>query len=174
MAASDVHTLSDYAQAVLAVCEDSLATTDDGTPDRSYVTAAPPTWDCCPFLSVYVARLAEETTSPVSPLPATAQRGEFGNIILATYVITAVRCAAAPQGTQLPSIAAMQAVADQVDQDGWALWNGLRHAVANGVIFDNCTGVHFDGGNPIVEQGGCVGWSFNIRASIPGIPNPGP
>lgn len=170
---STVDTLSQYALDVLEVAEEALATTDGGTPDRSYVDAAPPAWDCCPFLNVYVAALAEAPTAPVTPAEATAQRTSFGSIILATYVITAVRCAASIGPDNLPSVLDLNTVASHVQQDGWALWNGLRHAVACGRLFDTCTGVHFDGGRPINTQGGCVGWVFQIRAMVPGIPNPG-
>lgn len=169
---STITTLTDEADALLAVCEAALATTDAGVPDRVFLSPSPPIWDCCPFLNVYVAGLREETTSPISPIAETALRGKFGNVILATYVITAVRCAPVPAGLNgLPSVADIQASAIEVEQDGWALWNGIRHAHADGVIFDRCIGVHFDGGSPIAEQGGCVGWQFQIRASIPGIPN---
>lgn len=169
---STVDTLNQYASEVLAVAETSLATTDEGTPTRSYLTSATNfSWDCCPFLTVFVGRLAEAPTAPLAPTEATARRGDFGNIILATYVITVARCAPQIQNDGFPLVADIAAIAAQTEQDGWALWNGLRHAHANGEIFDGCLGVHFDGGVPIREQGACVGWEFTIRASIPGIPN---
>jgi hypothetical protein len=167
---STVSTLSDYADELLGVAIDALNTTAAGAPDRSYVSPAQPTFDCCPMLSVVVNSLTEEATSPAAPAGATARRTTFGSIILAGYQVWAIRCAPSIDGNQLPSPSEIAASALEVQEDGWALWNGLRHAVARGDIFDSCVGVHFDGGVPINEQGGCVGWLFRIRAMIPGIP----
>lgn len=171
MAASTVHTLTDYAEQVLLVSGDALATTDSGCPDRVFISPDAPVFDCCPFVNVYVSALREETTSPLSPTE-TALRTKFGSVILATFVISAVRCAANPMSIDnMPTAAAITASAAEVQQDGWALWNGIRDAQQNGLLFDGCIGLHFDGGVPIPEQGGCVGWVFSLRASIPGIPN---
>jgi len=170
---STVTTLSDYADQLLGVCAEALATTTGGVPDRVYVSPSNPAFDCCPFLSVVVAGLEEAGTSPIAPIEVIARRGDFGNIILAAYTIWSLRCApTAIEGTSLPSVTDIALVAAQVQEDGWALWNAIRHAHADGEIFDGCLGVHFDGGQPIPEQGGCVGWLFRIRASIEGIPNP--
>jgi hypothetical protein len=168
---STITTLTDYAQDLLGVCENALATTIGGVPDRSYITPSEPAWDCCPFLNVQVGGLTEAPTSPLGPAEAPALRTKFGNVILARYVITAVRCSPTVNGTQLPTVAAMNASAAEVLEDGWALWNGLRHAIEDNLIFDGCLGVHFDGAQPLPDQGGCVGWRMVIRASIPGIPN---
>ena len=170
---STIETLTLYAQSVLTVAEEALALTDAGLPERSYNSPAAPTFDCCPALMVHVSGLDEAPTSPLSPAEVTARRGDFGNIILASYIITAIRCAPVPDSSgNPPSVAEIEAATVEVQQDGWALWNRLRHAVADGEIFDDCLGVHVDSGVPIAEQGGCVGWQFSIRASIPGIPNP--
>lgn len=169
--ASDIDTLGVYADALLAVCETALEATEEGAPP-AYLSAAAPAFDCCPALIVHVSRLAEASTSPVGPGEAPARRVTLGSVILVTYVIDILRCAANPKGTNsLPSPTAMTAVAHVVEQDAFAIWNGIRHAVQDGDLFETCLGVHYDGGVPIREQGGCVGWSFTIRASIPGIPN---
>lgn len=167
---SDVTSLSDYADAVLGVAVDSLATTTAGAPDRAYVSPAQPTFDCCPMLTVVVTGLSEASTSPTTPAEIPARRTDFGSVILAGYAVWALRCAPVIENGQLPSPSEIAAVALEVQEDGWALWNGLRHAHRRGDIFDGCLGVHFDGGVPINEQGGCVGWLFQIRAMIPGIP----
>jgi hypothetical protein len=172
--ASTIDTLSAYADDLLVVAENVLVDTDEGTPSLSYVTAAAPAFDCCPALMLHISRLAEAPTSPSAPAEATAKRVTMGSIILVSYEIIIIRCAANPDATGTPNVAEQTAVAHQVQQDGWALWNGLRHAVKNNEIFETCLGVHFDGGLPVREQGACVGWTFTIRASVPGIPNPGP
>lgn len=167
---STIETLTLYAEDVLSVAETALALTDAGVPDRSYISPAAPTFDCCPALMVYVSGLQEASTSPLSPSEATARRTDFGNIIMATYSLSAIRCAAVPdQHGNPPPAVDIQATAVTVQQDGWTLWNGFRDAIADGEIFDGCLGAHFLGGTPIAEQGGCCGWTFTLRASIPGI-----
>lgn len=167
---SDVTTLSDYADAVLGVAIESLNMTTAGAPDRAYVSPAQPTFDCCPMLTVVVTGLDEADTSPTFPAEAPARRTDFGNVILASYEIWAIRCAPVINGGELPSPSEIAASALEVQEDGWALWNGLREAIRANDLFDGCLGIHVDGGNPINEQGGCVGWVFRLRASIPGIP----
>lgn len=165
---SDVSTLGVYADDLLVVCETALAATEEGTPP-SWTSPAPPAFDCCPALIVHVSRLAEAPTAPASPSEQTARRVTLGGVILATYVIDILRCAANPPTSgRLPTPAAITAVAHVVQQDAFAIWNGLRAAVRSGDIFETCQGVHFDGGQPIREQGGCVGWEFIVRAMIPG------
>lgn len=172
MTASTVSTLTDYALDVKTVCEAALATTLQGTPEISQLVPSGPVFDCCPALYVEVPFLREAPTSPLSPPEASALRSKFGNVILATYVITVVRCAANPTtGRTMPTVTQIEAVAAQVLEDAFALWNGVRHAVEDGTLFDGCLGVHFDGIVPIPEQGGCVGRQMTIRASIPGIPS---
>lgn len=169
--ASTLTTLTEYAQQVLTVAEQALALTDAGVPDRSYISASAPAFDCCPFVAVTVAGLAEASTSPLSPVEASARRHAFGNIILASYTLVAVRCSPSMDGNNFPAVADLEASAVEVQQDGWMLWNHLRSAVKNGDIFTDCEGVHFDGGQPIRDEGMCVGWIFRIRAMIPGIPS---
>lgn len=168
---STVDTLGEYADEVLGVAELALATTDAGTPDRSYVTAWTPALDCCPALICQVLPLREAPTSPLSPAEETALRTKFGSVVLATYVIWAIRCAAEPFGNEgLPRVEDITVVAHQVMQDGWALWNGIRKAQQTGNLFDGCLGMHMDGAVSIPEQGGCVGVTLTLRASIAGIP----
>lgn len=157
----------------LTVCEDSLTMTAAGVPDRSYVSPSAPAFDCCPFLSVHVAGLTEEATSPLAPPPVLGRRTEFGRLNLATLVATIVRCSPQLDESGLAIISSAEAVAQTVLQDGWALWCGLSHAITCEAFKDLCSFVHVDRGTSIPEQGGCVGWQFTIRAELEGIPNPG-
>lgn len=172
--ASDVTSLTDLAQSLLVVAEASLATTAAGTPDIAYIDASTPAFDCCPAVIVHVQQLTEEATSPLFPTPVTGMRAQYGRVNLATLVVTALRCAAKPERDGSVLIADKEAVAVMVQEDAWALWNGLYHAIQNEVFSDLCSIVHFDRGASIPAQGGCVGWQFVVRAELAGIPNPGP
>jgi hypothetical protein len=171
---SDIYAINEQSQALLDICEEALAATDGGTPTNSFIDASPPAIDCCPMLSVVALPIDEDVTSPLSPAPSTALRTTFGNVIRVTYTITALRCAAVPQKNgDPPTPAEKTAVALLVQQDGWALWNGVRHAVANGLFGDLCLGVYFDPVRYMPAEGGCVGVTFSVRAQLNGIPNDG-
>lgn len=168
--ASSVGTIFDLAGDLLLVAENSLASTVGGAPERAYVAPSEPAFDCCPFLTVHVPTIAEQSTAALAAL-ASGHRTHRGSVIAVAFVVLAVRCSyEVPALPALPNMADIETVARQVQQDGWALWNGLRSAIKREEIFGLCSEVYFDGGASIVEQGGCVGWRFTIRATVPGIP----
>ena len=170
VAVSTVDSVFEQAAELLTVCEVALATTSAGTPARTYVAPAEPPFDCCPFLSVHVPAMTEApTASPPGGL-AGADRGRTGSVILVTYMVLVVRCAPEFELERMPTPAEIEEVAQQVQQDGWAIWNELRRAIRCDEIFGLCSEVYFDGGTSVIEQGLCVGWRFTIRAALPGIP----
>jgi hypothetical protein len=165
MPPTSIHQLTIVAQAILDSTVTILNTTTAMAPNSQFLSPSRPAFDC-EFVAVQVSRLAEETTSPLTTALVLGNRNRLGNVILATYIIYVVRCAPEMQGSNAPTDAAKTASATTVQEDGWALWNGWR--AEQDVIFDDCIGVHFDGGVPIQEGGGYVGWSFQIRAMIEG------
>lgn len=173
---SDVTTLGTYAQELLAACEDALATTVGGVPDRSFVSAGLPALDCCPQLTVHVQGVTAELTSPALPTDA-GHRVNFGMLILTRMVVTIARCAPTVEfaGDTIvpPSAAELTASALEVDQDMWAIWNKLYTIKAEGNIFNGaCSALYFDGGTPLDTEGGCAGWTFEVRAAIDGYDIP--
>ena len=170
MAPSTITALTDMARLLLTESEAALALTTAGTPSLSYISPAAPAFDCCPALIVNVQGLGEEFTSPLYPVGSTGMRDKFGRVILAQLVISALRCAPKVQGDGSVLTADIEAVAVQVQQDGWALWCGITCAIKNGIFEDLCSIVHLDRSQVIPESGGCVGWQFIIRAEIGGIP----
>ena len=167
MAPTDIDALSAVAQEILDAVVIVLDTTAAGAPSSQFMTAARPAIDC-EFVAVQMMRLAEDTTSPLT-LTETKLRKHFGNIILASYTVWVVRCAPVIDGLRPPSDAQKTANAITVQTDAWALWNGIR-AVQDD-LFDACLGVYIDGGTPVPESGGFVGWQFAFRASIEGYEN---
>lgn len=174
IAVSGIDAINVQALALLDICEEAVAATDGGAITNAYLDASPPAWDCCPALVVVALPIDEDVTSPLTPDPATALRTTAGNVIRVTYSIWALRCAAPMQTNgNPPTPAEKTAVALLVQQDGWALWNGVRHAIANGLFGDTCTGVYFDPVRYVSQEGGCAGVTFQIRAQINGILNDG-
>jgi hypothetical protein len=165
MAPTSIDQLTVTAQALLDTVVAILETTPSGAPASQFLTPAEPAFDC-EFVAVQAARLGEAPTSPQTPPMAPGNRNRMGNVIYASYIMYVVRCAPQMQGNNAPTDAAKTASAGVVQRDGWALWNGIRDA--QDMLFDDCLGVLFDGGVPIPEQGGMVGWAFQIRATIEG------
>ena len=166
VAVSTVTSLTDLARQVLTISEECLATTAGGSPERAYITPAPAPWSCCPFLTVQVVQLGEETTSPFSPPIATGHRVSYGRINLVTMLVTIARCMPATDDADV-----IEPIAFQVQEDGWSLWCGFYDAIRDERFLDTCSDVHFDIGRALREQGGCVGWEFRFRAELAGIPN---
>ena len=167
---SDITTLTDLANLLLDTAGVCLEDTVAGAPVLQYIAPAFPAYDCCDALIVSVAALSDESTSPLSPIASTGHRTLYGRVTLATLVVTILRCA--PQVQQDGSVltADIEAVAAQVQSDGWVLWNCIDCAIRNGVFLDLCSIVHFDRAVAIREQGACVGWEMILRCEINQIP----
>ncbi len=171
---SGIDAVSVQAQALLDICQDAVAATVGGPITNAYLDASPPAVDCCPAIVVVAFPIDEDVTSPLTPQPATALRTTMGSVIRVTYTVYVYRCAAVSQKNgQPPTPAEKTAVAQMVQEDGWAVWNGVRHAIANGLFGDNCLGVYFDPLRYLSAEGGCVGLTFQVRAQLDGMPNEG-
>lgn len=161
------------AQDFLSACEDALNTIPtfapglEGAPVRSYVAPGQPALDCCPQLTVDVRSVEEDVRSPSGP--GSGQRARYGarkNQVL--LVATVVRC----YPTEVPpDVTEMEAAAEQVDADGWALWNNVWNQIRSGDLFTLC-----DDSAPILRQltpsGGCAGWTYSVRVELEGYEEP--
>ncbi len=161
------------AQTFLRACEDGLDTIPTfapgfvGAPERSYVAPGQPALDCCPQLTVDVRSVSEDPRSPSGP--GSGQRARFGarkNQVL--LVATVVRC----YPTEVPpDQTEMEAVAEQVDADGWALWNHTWNLIRAGDLFTLC-----DDSRPELRQltpsGGCAGWTYSMLVELEGYEEP--
>ena len=168
---STVNSTYELSLAYQQVCETALATTVGGVPDLSYIYPVEPVMDCCDALIVFMAALTEETTSPISPPASTGHRASYGRLNLVTLTAWILRCAPPVNENGSIELTEIERVAQEVQQDGWAMWNGIYKAINDSTFLDICTAVHFDRSAPIKEQGGCLGWSATIRAELGGIPN---
>jgi hypothetical protein len=158
-------------QAYLTVCENALATTVGGIPAVTYVYPSRPPVDCCPALVVWMGSLSEETTSPISPPASTGHRASYGRLNLVTLTAWALRCSPPANDDGSVSLVEIDRVAQETQQDGWALWNHIYAAINDGTFLDICTAVHFDRAAALEERGNCLGWSMTIRAELGGIPH---
>lgn len=167
---SDITTLSDLNALLLAVSQSALGNTTEGSPTLAYIAPAPPAFDCCPALIVFTQSIGEEATSPFGPPMATGRRDSFGRVDLVGLVVLVLRCAPKVQKDGTVLTADIMDVATIVQEDGWALWNGITCAIKNDIFLGKCADIHLDSARAINEQGGCVGWAMTLRAEIGGIP----
>lgn len=166
----DLYTL---AQTFLSACVEALDTIPTfapglgGAPERNYVAPGLPALDCCPQLTVDVRSVSEDSRSPSGP--GSGQRARYGarkNQVL--LVATVVRC----YPTEVPpDTTEMEAAAEQVNADGWALWNHVWNQVRSGDLFTLC-----DDSRPELRQltpsGACAGWTYSMRVEQEGYEEP--
>jgi hypothetical protein len=168
---STVTTLHDFAVELLAHANNALATTAAGAIDRAFVSPALPAFDCCDQLTVDVRSIQTEMTAPITPIPVAGHRlqGAQGVLYLATLVVTDARCIPVAEQNALPSMAAMQEAAQVLNEDVWAIWNGLINLHRSGQLFNGkCVALYIDPPTPVPARGGCAGWEIRVRPQIDG------
>lgn len=155
----------------LGAAVDSLALTDAGAPTLQRITPGPPAFDCCPFVSVHGGFLNEAPTGTGEGGPlAPAHRVTLAAQLVYTVVITVVRCVPVPDDDMTPPNAEAEALAARtVNQDMWALWNGLSAALRAGILSERCAGAWREGATAITSTGGCGGWVLTYRVPIDGL-----
>lgn len=170
MALNTVDTLYQYSLEYLAAVEVALATTVGGVPDVSFVSPGLPAFDCPEQLTVHVATLQMENTSPQDLGAGHRLPTRFLN--MATLVAIIIRCQPEPKGmTVLPSSADISLAARVTQQDVWAIWNHLASRQRAGDLFEgSCMPFYFDPPAPQSPQGGSAGWAFQVRVEIGGYP----
>jgi hypothetical protein len=72
------------------------------------------------------------------------------------------------KGDQFPDPLDLQAVAEQIAADGWALWNHVFNLHCAGQLFSECGGVYWDGLRSVTPSGGCGGWVMQVRVELDG------
>ena len=169
--------LHDLAIALLDVCIESLDTIPDfepqldGAPERAFVSPGQPVFDCCDQLTVHVQTIGDADTTP-GGLNA-GRRPSRAKINHVTMIVTSTRCITTggetrSGGLEIPSADALQADAEQLDADAWALWNHAFNMTRAEEFRTLCSEVFFDGINSIVPSGGCAGWTVTVRVALDG------
>ena len=160
------------AQELLSASEEALDTIPSlcpglgGAPDRLFVSPGQPQYDCCPDgqLTVHVAAVLSD---PVQPLKNHTRAN------LVSFVVTILRCVpSTDESGGYPTVEEEEAAAEQVDADGWALWNHLFNLISAGELFTLCEKIQWNGLRSITPQGGCGGWILSITAQTEGYEEP--
>jgi hypothetical protein len=148
---------------------DTIPTYDatlDGAPDRAFVASGTPAIDCCDQLTVNVSQVQ---SAPLAPGGLATGRQIAAKINHVFLIVTITRCYPMPddQGTP-PSPDDIQAAAEQLNADGWALWNHLYNLWRADQLFTLCDEVFWDALRPLGPAGGCAGWVLGIHISLDG------
>ena len=171
--ATDLQTLCD------AVLEASIAALDtipgfapglEGAQARTFVGAGQPVPDCCPQLSVNANTIREAPTEPLGLGSGTRHRLGM-RLSLVGIQVWIFRCSANGEAGQPPTVEALEAVGEQVNADGWALWNylwNINRAGSADPIVSLCDEWYMDALTPLQPSGGCSGWLLSIRAELSG------
>jgi len=105
--------------------------------------------------------------SPRSPGNFTGKSGVEGQIIAVPLTARIVRCLHQNEG-EAPVPAVAQADAEQVNADGWALWNHVFNLIRAGELFTLCGEVFWQGLRSVTSQGGCGGYQLSLLVEIDG------
>jgi hypothetical protein len=88
---------------------------------------------------------------------------------LVGLVATATRCIPVVSDSgAIPSVTDMEAAAEQINADGWALWNHIYNMIRADLLFTLCGEVFWDGLRSINPQGGCGGHTLSLRVELQG------
>jgi len=139
----------------------------EGAPARTFITAGQPSFDCNQ-LTVNAATTREAATDPLGLGAGTRHRLAMRKNLVGIQVwIT--RCLNSSDA--IPTVAQQSALAEQVNADGWALWNYLWNVNRTGSsdpIVSLCDEWYMDAMTPLQPSGGYSGWLLSIRAELAG------
>ena len=172
--AEDLFAMADeFLQAGVSALDTLVALGLDGAPDRAFISPGEPAADCCPQLTVHTLAVEEAPTEPTGPGGlATGRRSSYGRINTPFFVMTLFRCVPVPdQGlTKItpPSAEDQEAVARQLNADGWALWNHLYNRVRAEHLWSKCQRLFPGPLRALPQQGGCGGWVLTYRVRLDG------
>lgn len=167
--------LQALAEEYLEACVVALSDTPGGAPSFAFVSPGPPSWDCCPMLTVHVGGPVEGDTLPLQPQLGPSHRVARGiEVHLVLLTATILRCdpTISEEGI-LPDPAAMTETAAQTNADVWAIWQYVRRAKYLNVLWGpKEREFRFEPAIPQKQQGGCCGWEIPVVVQLNGYNTP--
>jgi hypothetical protein len=167
---ASVDDLNTVAQAFLVAATTALDLTPAGAPGRRYVSPGEPALDCCGQLTVWVQSLSDADMNAGPGALAPAKRINRGGQPQVVIFVQATRCVDTTpnSSTELPDPTKLEEAATAINRDGWALRSQLMWELRHGELAQICAGAEFLGGDVLVPQGACAGWTFQFRYPIEG------
>jgi hypothetical protein len=131
-----------------------------GAPERSFISPGIPAFDCCDQLTVHAQAVTEHPPGQSNSHMKDARK----NLVM--LVVTATRCHDLEEVP--PPIETLETTAEQMNADGWALWNHLWNLMRSGDLFTLCDEVFWEGLRALTPSGGCGGWTLTLRVALEG------
>lgn len=146
---------------------DLLGTSFAGAPERQFIAPGTPVHDCCSQLAVWVSQVGEGARSPTVLAPDM-------QITRPTLRVHVTRCV--PTGKIVakkyvpPEAFALTAAAEQIEADGWALWNHTLNLINADLLFQKCADIVQWSMIALSPSGGCAGWEMQMTVALDGYP----
>lgn len=167
---STLATPKTYADELLEIASDALASTVGGPIEYQFVTVEEVSHDC-ELLAVTMRTIGDAPFGTGSTLGA-GNRHITGALNLYGFRVTVVR-ACQPQideGGNFPSAQEHDDAATISIEDVTAIWNAVRQAWRSGELFGGgCSKLFFDGARALAAAGGLAGWEIDFRTDIDGF-----
>lgn len=153
------------------VCYAALADTKGGQPACAYVSEGPPAWDSCPCLIAWTGAPAVGDTFPLQPALAPMHRIQLERQVnIVTFTAVVLRCQPIlGDNGELPQPAEHAAVTEEINDDMWAMWNWLREAKRQEILFPpKIREFSLEPGIAYNPAGGAAGSAITIRTELDG------
>lgn len=89
---------------------------------------------------------------------------------LVPLTATVIRCVPVTDG-KFPTVAVLEAKAQEIDEDVWAIWAFSRQRFEEGTLFPSPSGsreLFFQPALVSSPEGGCAGWQIPVQVAIGG------
>ncbi len=146
---------------------DFLGSSFAGAPERQLIAPGIPVHDCCEQLVVWVSQIGEGARSPGTLAPTM-------QITRPTLRVHSTRCVPTgriEKGTNRyipPEASVVTAAAEQVEADGWALWNHCFNLINDDLLFTKCLDLVQWSMLSLNPSGGCAGWEMQFTIGLDG------
>lgn len=169
---STITTPTEYAQELLDLANSALSFTTRGSIGRAYLSPGEPALDC-ETLTVQIAGFSEATTNPTSTFLAPFKRHVFGRVNLIAFRITVARdCipTSSDNGRRPPLPAELQAAAEDIHEDVWAIWTRVYREMREGNLFGGrCDSLFMTSAEELETSGGVGGYTIDLATNIAGL-----
>lgn len=161
--------IGEMAQGLLERAHLAVKDSENGDPEKVYVTYANPVDDCKNYLLVYVGPITPHFGA-FGPGRAAQQRAA-GVATSVPFFVRLIRCVTTPGNSGIVPPSEQQKDALKLAEDGWRLWRSLVQDWKADNLFGTAysvgqSNITLDPLNPVPGTGGVAGWQWKITAQV--------